>query len=72
MNIPPPPVPAPAPAPSSTPSRYGNQHPSTRRPLNAGEGTEAESKEKHGVWEPHAEVNYNLTLGPLQSRLQHN
>ncbi len=36
--------------------------------------SEAESKEKHGVWDqmgPYAVVDYNLTLCPLQSRLQH-
>ncbi len=32
--------------------------------------TEAESKEKHGVWDPMPELTY-LTLCPLQSRLQH-
>jgi hypothetical protein len=33
----------------------------------------AESKEKHGVWDPMLEltISYNLTLCPLQSRLQH-
>ncbi len=35
------------------------------------EYTEAESKGKHGVWDPYAGVDYNLTLCPLQSRLQH-
>jgi hypothetical protein len=35
-------------------------------------GTEAESKEKHGVWEPMPELTtYNLTLCPHHSRLQH-
>ncbi len=34
--------------------------------------TEAESKEKHGVWDPLPELTiYNLTLCPLPSRLQH-
>jgi hypothetical protein len=34
--------------------------------------TEAESKEKHGVWDgPYAGVGYNIALCPLQSRLQH-
>ncbi len=32
---------------------------------------EAESKEKHGVWDPMPGVDYKLTLCPLQSRLQH-
>ncbi len=33
---------------------------------------EAESEEKHGVWDPMPELTtYNLTLCPLQSRLQH-
>ncbi len=34
---------------------------------------EAESKEKHCVWDPMPEfgVDYNLTLCPFQSRLQH-
>ncbi len=33
----------------------------------------AEFKEKHGVWDPMPEfgVDYNLTLCPFQSRLQH-
>ncbi len=31
---------------------------------------EAESKKKHGVWDPYAGVDYNLTLRPFQSRLQ--
>jgi hypothetical protein len=35
------------------------------------EYAEAESKEKHGVFDPYAGVDYNLTLCPLQSRLQH-
>ncbi len=37
-----------------------------------GEISEAESKEKHGVWDvgSYAGVDYNLTLCPLQSRLQ--
>jgi hypothetical protein len=30
------------------------------------------SNEKHGVWDPMAELNKcNITLGPLQNRLQH-
>ncbi len=36
--------------------------------------TEAESKDKHGVWDlmgPYTGVDYNLTLCPLHSRLQH-
>jgi hypothetical protein len=34
--------------------------------------TEAESKEKHGVYKTlYAGVDYNLTLCPLQGRLQH-
>jgi hypothetical protein len=33
--------------------------------------TEVETKEKHGVVGPYAGVDYNLTLCPLQSRLQH-
>ncbi len=32
--------------------------------------TEAESKEKYGIWDP-AIVDYNLTLCRRQSRLQH-
>ncbi len=36
---------------------------------------EAESKEKHGVWNPDAGADYtvysNLNLCPLQGRLQH-
>jgi hypothetical protein len=40
-------------------------------PEPSGYCTEAESKEKHGVWDPNAGVDYNLTLCPLQSRLQH-
>jgi hypothetical protein len=34
---------------------------------------EAESKEKHGVWDPMSELTISLTLChcPLQSRLQH-
>jgi hypothetical protein len=32
---------------------------------------EAEFKEKHGVMGPYTGVDYNLTLCPLQSRLQH-
>ena len=32
---------------------------------------EAESKEKHGVWDPMSGVDYILTLCLLQSRLQH-
>jgi hypothetical protein len=40
-----------------------------------GPSSEAESKEKHGEWDqwamgPYAGVDYNLTLCPLQSRLQ--
>jgi hypothetical protein len=31
---------------------------------------EAESKEKHGVWDPMPEKWLNLTLRPFQSRLQ--
>jgi hypothetical protein len=31
--------------------------------------TEAESKEKHGVWGRYAGVDYNFTLCRLQSRL---
>ncbi len=40
--------------------------------LEANQNTEAESKEKHGEWDPtvYAGVDYNLTLCPLQSRLQ--
>jgi hypothetical protein len=33
--------------------------------------TEAESKEKHVYGGPYAGIDYNLTLCPLQSRLQH-
>jgi hypothetical protein len=33
--------------------------------------SEAESKEKHGWKGPFDRADYNLTLGPLQSRLQH-
>ncbi len=33
--------------------------------------TEAESKDKHDLMGPYAGVGYNLTLCPLQSRLQH-
>ncbi len=41
------------------------------KPLVFRDGTpEAESKEKHGVWDP-AEVDYNLTLCSIQIRLQH-
>ncbi len=33
---------------------------------------EAESKEKHGIWDPMPELTFdNLTLCSLQSRLQH-
>ncbi len=33
--------------------------------------SEAESNEKHDVWNPVPELTYNLTLWPPQSRLQH-
>ncbi len=32
---------------------------------------DAESKEKHGVWDPYVGVDHNLTLNPFQSQLQH-
>jgi hypothetical protein len=32
---------------------------------------EVESKEKHVIWDPMAGAEYNLTLCPLQRRLQH-
>jgi hypothetical protein len=38
--------------------------------MNTG-GTEAKSKEKHGVWDPVPELTISLTLCPLRSRLQH-
>jgi hypothetical protein len=34
----------------------------------AGALPEAESKEKHGLWDPKPELTFNLTLCPLQSR----
>ncbi len=33
--------------------------------------SEAESKEKHGVWDPMPELTIPSTLCPLQSRFQH-